>query len=121
MLDSAREPQEAHEGDINPRALAVVAVVSGLMALAIGAGMLLTGSDDSTTAEVQPVHRAPVQHHPPKPHLPSAPAAAAPPAGAIPPAAVAPPAAPAEAVLPREPRIRSKPPSSWPQNCSRRT
>ncbi|MEV6774195.1 hypothetical protein AB0N05_36720 [Nocardia sp. NPDC051030] len=47
MLGSVEDVRSSREGDINPRSLAVVVLISGLMTLAIGAGMLLTGSGDS--------------------------------------------------------------------------
>ncbi|MBF6181585.1 DUF3597 domain-containing protein [Nocardia otitidiscaviarum] len=41
---------EGHsDGDITPRALAVVVVIAGVLVLAVAAGMLLTGRDDTRT------------------------------------------------------------------------
>ncbi|WP_067574699.1 hypothetical protein [Nocardia acidivorans] len=76
MLGSPQESHPAHEGDIDPRGLAVVVAVSGLMVLAIGAGMLLTRSGDIGAADPAPARGVPTQQ---RPHLPAAPAAAVPP------------------------------------------
>lgn len=54
MLGSVHESTPADEGDIDPRALGTVALASGLMVLAIGAGVLLTRSGDTGAAESTP-------------------------------------------------------------------
>lgn len=84
MLGSVHESKPSDEGDLDPRALAAVAVASGLMVLAIGLGMLLTGSDTGT-AESTPIVPAPSR--PATMVRPSlAPIAVAPPGIALPPA-----------------------------------
>ncbi|MFB7718027.1 hypothetical protein [Nocardia sp. NPDC056100] len=75
MLGSPRQSDSAHEGDLDPRGLAAVVLVSGLMVLAIGAGMLLTRSGDT---DANPVRGVLDPSRTSMYHPPAAPAAVAP-------------------------------------------
>ncbi|WP_330183041.1 hypothetical protein OHB26_04865 [Nocardia sp. NBC_01503] len=94
MLGSPQESHPAYEGDIDPRGLAVVVAVSGLMVLAIGLGMLLTGSGEVGAADPAPARSVPTHQRGSILHPPAAPAAAVPPAKS---ASANPPATPAPA------------------------
>ncbi|MEV6064952.1 hypothetical protein AB0L82_00225 [Nocardia sp. NPDC052001] len=76
MLGSPRQSDSAHEGDLDPRGLAAVVLVSGLMVLAIGAGMLLTRSGDT---DANPVRGVLDPSRTSMYHPPAAPAAVVPP------------------------------------------
>ncbi|QLY30628.1 hypothetical protein [Nocardia huaxiensis] len=85
------------DGDLNPRSLAAVVAISGLMVLAIGAGMLLTGTGDHpSTIGSEPRTRT-THTATPSPPPGAGPVVTAPPAPARVPAAeipVAPPVIP---------------------------
>ncbi|MRH90878.1 hypothetical protein GFY24_26145 [Nocardia sp. SYP-A9097] len=74
MLGSPQESHPVQEGDLDPRGLAAVVVVSGLMVLAIGAGMLLTGSGESGAADPAPRRSVATHQRAPLPHPPAGPA-----------------------------------------------
>ncbi|MGV9412873.1 hypothetical protein ACWDOP_23435 [Nocardia sp. NPDC003693] len=94
MLGSVHESTPADEGDIDPRALGTVALASGLMVLAIGAGVLLTRSGDTGAAESTPTVAPPRNTAPALViRVPQAPVAGVPTVVGVPPVAGIPPVA----------------------------
>lgn len=78
------------DGDINPRRLGAVVLVSGLMMFGIGAGMLLTGTGDrGNDKDVSIVNVPRLRHDRPVPP-PAAPVAGTPALPAVPPQSVVP-------------------------------
>ncbi|GAB4583593.1 hypothetical protein [Nocardia sp. IFM 10818] len=92
--DAVRPPDD---DDINPRSLAVVVFIAGMMTAAVGAGFLLTASNEAPMREssIDPVSGARVVRESPMDRAPEQPASAEASVADSPEPAVAPPPAPA--------------------------